>query len=83
MAEQPGLGAYLARGIRARRTWLGLDQAEVGDRMGVSSQTVSDMERGRRRITVDDIPALCEALESTLAELVRDAPADLRRAAGL
>lgn len=83
MEDPPGLGAYIARGMRARRGWLGIDQAEVARRMGTSTQTISDMELGRRRITADHLPGLCVALECELSELVRGAPEELTRPLGL
>lgn len=83
MADDPGLGSYIARGVRARRAWLQLSQAEVGERAGWSAQTISELELGRRKVTADDLPALCIALECDLAELVRGAPSALVRPLGL
>ncbi len=78
----PGFGDFVARGIRARRGWLRIDQAELGRRLGVSGQTVSQMELGQRRITVDQLPALCRALDCDLGELARGADPDDIRAVG-
>lgn len=79
----PGFEAYIARGVAARRTWLRLDQQELADRLGWARQTVSDLERGRRRVMAADLPPLCRALECDLAELARGAAADDLRALGL
>lgn len=81
--DQPGFEAYLARGVAARRTWLQLDQAELAERLGWARQTVSDLERGRRRLYAADLPLLCRALECDLAELARGAGDDDLRALGL
>jgi transcriptional regulator with XRE-family HTH domain len=83
MADGPGLGAFVARGIRARRVWLNLDQAELGRRVGRSAQTVSEIERGNRRLAVDDLPAFCRALETTFAALAQGADPDDLQAVGL
>lgn len=76
-------GHYVRLGMKARRSWLELDQAEVGRRMGVSGQTISAMELGRRKITADDLPKLCAALECNLAELARGAASSQVRSLGL
>jgi transcriptional regulator with XRE-family HTH domain len=83
MADRGELGAFIARGVRARRVWLGLGQVEVAQRLGCSGQTVSAIERGIRKVTVDDLPGLCRALDTTFAALVNGADPDDLRAVGL
>jgi transcriptional regulator with XRE-family HTH domain len=81
--ERPGFEAYIARGVAARRTWLQLDQGQLAERLGWARQTVSDLERGRRRVMAADLPPLCRALECDLAELARGADAADLGALGL
>ena len=83
MTDRGELGTFVARGIRARRVWLGLGQVDVARRLGCSGQTVSAIERGLRRITVDELPALCRALDTTLADLVQGADLETLRTVGL
>lgn len=83
MSEEPGLGAYVARNVRARRAYLGRSQTQVADAAGWSAQTLSELEQGRRKVTVDDLPKLCAALECNLAELTRNAPAEFVTGLGL
>jgi transcriptional regulator with XRE-family HTH domain len=59
----------LARNLRAARGAEGLSQADVAERMQALgfrswlSQTVSASERGKRRITAEEVIGLCVALE--------------------
>jgi transcriptional regulator with XRE-family HTH domain len=82
-ADQPGFEAYIARGVASRRAWLQLDQGQLAERLGWARQTVSDLERGRRRVMVADLPQLCRALECDLAELARGASREDLDALGL
>jgi transcriptional regulator with XRE-family HTH domain len=78
-----GLGDAIAAAVRRERAGLKLTQRQLGERLGVSGDVVSDIETGRHRITADDIPGLCIALEVTFAELVRRADPEDRAAMGL
>lgn len=73
----------LRRAIVAERGRLGLSQADLGARMGWSRQVASNTETGVRTIPAYELPALCAALECTLAELVQKAPESERRKLGL
>ena len=77
------LGVALARAVRAERARAGLTQAEVGRRMGVDASTISQIERMVRRVYIDEVPELCEALGTTLADLWAKAPASERRKMGV
>jgi len=55
--------------LRLRRAALGLTQAELAERAGISERAVSDIERGLRRVVYRDTARrLVEALELTGAE---------------
>lgn len=64
------------RAERARRRW---SQAELGDRLGISQRTVSDVENGRA-VTVEELRDLCGVFGVTAAALLAGAdPEDLRK----
>lgn len=57
----------LARSLRARRRSLGLTQADVASRAGVSAQWLSEFESGRSPGGTDRVMALLTALGLSLA----------------
>lgn len=69
----------IAANVRGHRARLKLTQRQLGERLGIAGDTVSDIETGRRTISANDLPRLCAALDITFAELVQRAdPGDLR-----
>lgn len=84
MAEAPRtFGDAIAANVRAERARNKWSQAELGERLGWSGATVSDLEVGRRTITANDLPLLCQVFEITLVELAQRARPDDLRALGL
>ncbi len=80
MESRPTLGDVVAAAVRAERARHRWTQEQLAKRLGWSVSTLGELEAGRRRPAVDDLPALCEALEVPLVELVRRAdPEDVRR----
>lgn len=76
----PSVGDVVAANVRAERARLRLTQRQLAERLGWSVGTLADLEAGRRRPAVDDLPRLCEALDVTLVDLLNRAdPEDLRR----
>lgn len=72
------LGEVLAANIRAERARRRWSQGELGDRLGMSQRTVSDVENGRA-VTVEELRDLCAAFGVTAGQLLTGAdPADLR-----
>ena len=67
------LALVLQQAIRAERARLGLSQAQLGERVGWSPTRVAAIESGSRRIYAHELPDICEALETPLAELIRRA----------
>ncbi len=53
--------------IRRRRAALGMNQAELAARVGVSRNTVAGWETNHSRPDLDTLPALCDALGMTVA----------------
>ena len=73
----------VAANIRAVRGRKGLEQQDVADRMsalGFSSwrlrQTVSSLEKGRRRATVEELLALACVLDTSVPVLMEPSPDD-------
>lgn len=60
--------------IREARERLGLTQAQLGERMGVSEQQVARYERGDRRLTIQMMARFAATLNVTPAELVAGMP---------
>lgn len=52
--------------IRKRRTALGINQAELAERIGVSRNTIAGWETNHSRPDLNTLPALCSALKITL-----------------
>lgn len=56
---------YLRLGdsIRRRREELRLTQAELGESLGLSRTSVTNIERGRQRLLIDQFQRVCKALD--------------------
>ena len=55
--------------IRYFRELAGIEQKELGKRIGISPNTISNWETGRSRPDINLIPAVCGALQVSLSEL--------------
>lgn len=55
--------------IKAARAGLDISQAELAEKVGVSRQTISAIEKGDYNPTINLCIAICKALEKTLDEL--------------
>lgn len=62
--------------IRELRLEAGLSQQALGDRVGVSKMTISDLERGEMRLDLDYMRRIAQALGVMPADLIplRDNP---------
>lgn len=65
-------GARLGARLRARREALGLTQAALAERAGVTSNYVGVLERGLKLPTLDTLITLAKSLEISPAELLGD-----------
>ena len=54
--------------IRYFRELAGIEQKELGKRLGISPNTISNWETGRSRPDINLIPAICGALQVSLSE---------------
>lgn len=66
----PHLQAVIAEGVRRCREAAGLTQRDVAEAVGLHPATVLDIEKARRRVHLDEAPALCEALDCTITDLL-------------
>lgn len=68
------LPVRLGRNLAARRRALGLTQAEVAERLGVDTETLSRFERGKHVPSLLTLERLAETLGSTCADLLDEVP---------
>ncbi len=61
------------RAVRARRQAIGISQEELADRSGLHRTYVSDIERGVRNVSLNNIAKLAVALDCSPSELLREA----------
>jgi transcriptional regulator with XRE-family HTH domain len=69
----------LAHNIGVRRRALGLTQAQLAERMGVDTETLSRFERGKHAPTLKSLVRLAGLLQTTVADLLteeRQSPSD-------
>jgi len=72
--------AYVGTKIRFRRNMLGISQAEMGERIGVTFQQVQKYEKGINRIGSSRLMQICDVLAITPAWLFEGAPGTSTRA---
>lgn len=58
--------------IKARREEIHVRQAELADSIGLSRTSVTNIERGRQRIFLDQFDDICRALNVSPAEIIKD-----------
>lgn len=60
------------RAVRARRQTLKISQEELAERAGLHRTYISDIERGARNVSLLNIQAIAQALETTSSILLRE-----------
>lgn len=76
--EKPGkperdeavLAVRLSRNIASRRRMLDLTQAQLAERLGVDTETLSRFERGKHLPSLATLERLAEQLQTTVATLL-------------
>lgn len=68
------LSDRLSKNIAARRHALGLTQAQLAERLGVDTETLSRFERGKHLPSLVTLERLAELLLTTVAELLAESP---------
>lgn len=77
------LRIVVAHAIRAERARAGLSQRELADQLGWSRSVITKIETGSRTVGVHELPALCKALDTTIARLMMKADPRERHDMGL
>jgi len=62
--------------IRSRRKQLGFSQEVLAERAGLHRTYVSDVERGSRNVSLENIKRLADALEVSVATLFQSQSAE-------
>ena len=60
----------LPRALKAARAKAEMSQAELADKLDVSTSTVADWESGHMNPRIDRLPAIAKALKVEVAELM-------------
>ena len=68
------LSVRLSRNISARRRSLGLTQAQLAERLGVDTETLSRFERGKHLPSLSTLERLAGLLMMTVGELLAEQP---------
>jgi transcriptional regulator with XRE-family HTH domain len=77
------LASAIVRGIRAERARLQITQEQLAERLQWSRSQIYKLEAGARRPYFDEMPEICEALETTLPRLLIAAGVDDLRRLGM
>lgn len=72
MAEAPALEQTARRRLRTLRQARGWTIDELAQRAHIGPSTISRLETGRRRLTIEHLVALARALDTTVDELLVD-----------
>ncbi|WP_271573830.1 MULTISPECIES: helix-turn-helix transcriptional regulator [unclassified Bradyrhizobium] len=68
----------LGDSIRRRREELRLTQAELGESLGLSRTSVTNIERGRQRLLIDQFQRVCKTLDVSADVLLTGVNEDSR-----
>ena len=72
MTQSQNIKRRFGEAVRRRRTQLGISQEELADRAELHRTYVSDIERGNRNLSLENIAKLALALELSLPELMQE-----------
>lgn len=64
--------SYLGRKIREARERRGLSQEELASEMGLGQRAISELENGKRRLAVAEVPQLASTLDVPLLYFFRE-----------
>lgn len=71
--NEDALAVRLSRNIAGRRRALDLTQAQLAERLGVDTETLSRFERGKHLPSLATLERLAEQLQTTVAALLDEA----------
>ncbi|MBI4769958.1 MAG: helix-turn-helix transcriptional regulator [Chloroflexi bacterium] len=72
-STSPNIKQRFGRAVRRRRVMLGLSQEELAERAALHRTYISDIERGNRNLSLENIEKLALALDLTVSELMLEA----------
>lgn len=67
------LTSVIAANIRGRRAMAGWRQDELGERLGWTQKVISNIEQGRRELTLAELARVCRVFGVGLVQLVEGA----------
>jgi transcriptional regulator with XRE-family HTH domain len=73
MKPEQKLMAIFGMNVRTRREKMGLTQEELSEKVGVSKNTISDIEGGQKFAHAKTLVCLAKALETEVYELLKPA----------
>lgn len=73
MIEADSFYEMLGRSIRSRRDALGLTQQDLAQRLNLSRTSVTNIERGRQRLLIDQFCMVAQILKCDYEELLAGA----------
>jgi transcriptional regulator with XRE-family HTH domain len=73
MSQQNDYYLVVGSKIRKHREKAGLTQGELAEAVGLSRTSLTNIERGRQRVMLDQFDSICRAVGVSVAELL-DAP---------
>ena len=73
-AQASDLATRLSRNLTARRHAIGLTQAQVAERLGLDTETVSRFERAKHMPSLVTLERMAAVLATTVAELLAEEP---------
>jgi transcriptional regulator with XRE-family HTH domain len=73
MSSQPARDIRIRFGmaVRLRRNELGISQEEFAEQAGLHRTYVSDLERGKRNISLENLEKLAQALSLSITDLMK------------
>lgn len=74
------LRAVTGPNVRAERVRRGLRQEDLATRLGMARATLADLERGERRLYLDEALVVCDVLGLRLVDLVAGQQTEAREA---
>lgn len=75
--REPLLREALGMSLRAFRADKNISLRELAGRARVSSGYISELERGRKEVSSELLASLCEALDTTVSEVLLEAVSNL------
>jgi transcriptional regulator with XRE-family HTH domain len=73
MSSQPARDIRMRFGIavRVRRNELGISQEDFAEQAGLHRTYISDLERGKRNVSLENVEKLARALSLSMADLMK------------